>query len=51
MNLIGTSWFAADAANAKPGSTVIGDGAVGLLGVLSAMVPVVNHVELDPFFI
>src|SRR5207248_1929719 len=31
-------WFAADAANAKPGSTVVvvGDGAVGLLGVLSA---------------
>src|SRR6266581_1627355 len=34
----GTSWFAADAANVKPGSTVlvVGDGAVGLLGVLSA---------------
>src|SRR5205823_3371375 len=31
-------WFAADAANVKPGSTVavVGDGAVGLLGVLSA---------------
>ena len=30
--------FAADAANVKPGSTVVvvGDGAVGLLGVLSA---------------
>src|SRR5258708_16347705 len=34
----GTGWFAADAASAKPGSTVVvvGDGAVGLLGVLSA---------------
>src|SRR3989442_12588991 len=33
-----TGWFAADAANVKPGSTVeiVGDGAVGLLGVLSA---------------
>src|SRR5206468_13066532 len=31
-------WFAADAANVKPGKTVavVGDGAVGLLGVLSA---------------
>jgi threonine dehydrogenase-like Zn-dependent dehydrogenase len=35
---LGTGWFAADAANVKPGSTVVvvGDGAVGLLGVLSA---------------
>ena len=35
---MGTGWFAATAANVKPGSTVvvIGDGAVGLLGVLSA---------------
>src|SRR5882724_11784477 len=34
----GTGWFAADAANVTPGSTVavVGDGAVGLLGVLSA---------------
>src|SRR5947199_8511866 len=34
----GTGWFAADAANVKPGGTVavVGDGAVGLLGVLSA---------------
>lgn len=33
-----TGWFAADAANVKPGSTalVVGDGAVGLLAVLSA---------------
>ena len=36
--MLGTGWFAADAANVKPGSTVVvvGDGAVGLLGVLSA---------------
>src|SRR5438034_6552403 len=35
---MGTGWFASDAANVKPGSTVavVGDGAVGLLGVLSA---------------
>jgi threonine dehydrogenase-like Zn-dependent dehydrogenase len=37
-DVLGTGWFAADAANVQPGSTVavIGDGAVGLLGVLSA---------------
>jgi threonine dehydrogenase-like Zn-dependent dehydrogenase len=37
-DVLGTGWFAADAANSKPGSTVVvvGDGAVGLLGVLSA---------------
>ena len=37
-DVMGTGWFAADAANVKPGSTVavVGDGAVGLLGVLSA---------------
>jgi threonine dehydrogenase-like Zn-dependent dehydrogenase len=37
---MGTGWFAADAANVKPGMTVavVGDGAVGLLGVLSANV-------------
>lgn len=36
--MLGTGWFAADAANVKPGRTVVvvGDGAVGLLGVLSA---------------
>ena len=36
--MLGTGWFAADAANVKPGKTVVvvGDGAVGLLGVLSA---------------
>jgi threonine dehydrogenase-like Zn-dependent dehydrogenase len=35
---MGTGWFAAEAANVKPGMTVavVGDGAVGLLGVLSA---------------
>src|SRR2546425_7603596 len=34
----GTGWFGAHAANVKPGNTVVvvGDGAVGLLGVLSA---------------
>ena len=34
----GTGWLAADAANVKPGATVavVGDGAVGLLGILSA---------------
>ena len=37
-DVMATAWFAADAANVKPGSTVavVGDGAVGLLGVLSA---------------
>lgn len=37
-DVLGTGWFAADAANVKEGSTVVvvGDGAVGLLGVLSA---------------
>jgi threonine dehydrogenase-like Zn-dependent dehydrogenase len=37
-DVLGTGWFAADAANVKPGTTavVVGDGAVGLLGVLSA---------------
>src|SRR5438874_1904485 len=38
FDVLGTGWFAADAANVKLGSTVlvVGDGAVGLLGVLSA---------------
>jgi threonine dehydrogenase-like Zn-dependent dehydrogenase len=38
-DVFGTGWFAADAANVQPGSTVVvvGDGAVGLLGALSAM--------------
>src|SRR5260221_27658 len=37
-DVLGTGWFAADAANVTRGSTVavVGDGAVGLLGVLSA---------------
>src|SRR6266513_1040656 len=37
-DVMGTGWFAAEAANVKPGSTVVvvGDGAVGLLGALSA---------------
>lgn len=37
-DVLGTGWFAAEAAHVKPGSTVVvvGDGAVGLLGVLSA---------------
>ena len=37
-DVFGTGWFAAAAANVKPGATavVVGDGAVGLLGVLSA---------------
>src|SRR5438128_2492241 len=37
-DVMGTGWFAAAAANVTPGSTVVvvGDGAVGLLGVLSA---------------
>ena len=37
-DVLGTGWFAAVAANVKPGATVavVGDGAVGLLGVLSA---------------
>ena len=39
-DVMGTGWFAADAANVKRGGTVVvvGDGAVGLLGVLSAKV-------------
>src|SRR6266478_116843 len=37
-DVLGTGWFAADAANVRPGSNVVvvGDGAVGLLAVLSA---------------
>src|SRR5437868_9569761 len=36
--VLATGWFAADAGNVKPGKTavVVGDGAVGLLGALSA---------------
>jgi threonine dehydrogenase-like Zn-dependent dehydrogenase len=37
-DVLGTGWFAADAGQVKPGKTVVvvGDGAVGLLAVLSA---------------
>src|SRR5260370_16388847 len=37
-DVLGTGWFAADAANVRPGMmvAVVGDGAVGLLAVLSA---------------
>lgn len=37
-DVMGTGWFAADAAHVTPGATVVvvGDGAVGLLGILSA---------------
>jgi threonine dehydrogenase-like Zn-dependent dehydrogenase len=37
-DVLGTGWFAADAANVQPGETVavVGDGAVGLLAVLAA---------------
>ncbi len=37
-DVMGTGWFAAEAADVQPGATVVvvGDGAVGLLGVLSA---------------
>ncbi|MDE1992151.1 MAG: zinc-dependent alcohol dehydrogenase family protein [Rhizobiaceae bacterium] len=37
-DVLGTGWFAADAAGVQEGSTavVVGDGAVGLMGVLSA---------------
>ena len=36
--VLGTGWYAADAARVQPGSTVavVGDGAVGLMGVLAA---------------
>ena len=37
-DVLGTGWWAADAAAVRPGSTVVvvGDGAVGLMGVLAA---------------
>ncbi len=37
-DVLGTGWFAADAADVKPGSTVaiVGDGAVGLCAVIAA---------------
>jgi threonine dehydrogenase-like Zn-dependent dehydrogenase len=39
-DVMGIGWFAAETANVKPGSTVavVGDGAVGLLRILSAMI-------------
>ncbi len=37
-DVLGTGWFAADAANVRPGSTaaIVGDGAVGLCAVIAA---------------
>ncbi len=37
-DVLGTGWWAADAAGVKPGATVVvvGDGAVGLMGILAA---------------
>ena len=37
-DVLGTGWYAADAARVQPGMTVavVGDGAVGLMGVLAA---------------
>src|SRR5919202_5757140 len=37
-DVLGTGWFAADAANVKPGATaaIVGDGAVGLCAVIAA---------------
>ena len=37
-DVLGTGWYAADAARVQPGSTVVvvGDGAVGLMGVLAS---------------
>jgi threonine dehydrogenase-like Zn-dependent dehydrogenase len=37
-DVLGTGWYAADAARVQPGATavVVGDGAVGLIGVLAA---------------
>ena len=37
-DVLGTGWYAADAANVRPGGAVVvvGDGAVGLMGVLAA---------------
>src|SRR5256885_7838505 len=39
-DVMGTGWFAAHAANVKPGATgaVVGDGAVGLLRILSGKI-------------
>src|SRR5208337_4139120 len=45
-DVMGTGWFAAEAANVKPGMkvAVVGDGAVGLLGVLSAKQMGADHI-------
>ncbi len=45
-DVMGTGWFAAEAAQVKQGSTalVVGDGAVGLLGVLSAKLMGANRI-------
>ncbi|MGY4302998.1 threonine dehydrogenase-like Zn-dependent dehydrogenase [Bradyrhizobium sp. USDA 4369] len=45
-DVLGTGWFAADAASVKRGATVavVGDGAVGLLGILSAKQMGAEHI-------
>ena len=45
-DVLGTGWYAADAARVQPGSTVVvvGDGAVGLMGVLSAKQMGAEHI-------
>ena len=45
-DVMSTGWFAAEAAAVKPGKTavVVGDGAVGLLGVLSAKLMGAEHI-------
>jgi threonine dehydrogenase-like Zn-dependent dehydrogenase len=47
-DVLGTGWFAADAAAVAPGKTVVvvGDGAVGLLAVLSAREMGAEHIVL-----
>jgi threonine dehydrogenase-like Zn-dependent dehydrogenase len=49
-DVFGTGWFAADAANVQPGMTVavVGDGAVGLLGVLSAKIKGAERIYHEP---
>jgi hypothetical protein len=51
-DVLGTGWFAADAADVKPGSTVavVGDGAVGLLGVLSAKQMGAERIIADTYY-
>jgi threonine dehydrogenase-like Zn-dependent dehydrogenase len=45
-DVLGTGWYAADAARVRPGSTVVvvGDGAVGLMGVLAAKQMGAGHI-------